>query len=327
VWLASDWRQLPFDQRLVAARKLRVLARALPADKEELVAILQSVRLVVAVTGDGVNDAPALQRADVGVAMGLRGTDIAKQASDIVLLDDNFRSLVRAVHWGRALFDNIQKFIQFQLTINLSALAIVFFGTLFGLTGEPGEPPLTVIQLLWINLIMDTFAVIALCLEPPAPEQMRRPPKGRTAPFITRSMWTSILTMSTFFTVVILALTTWLRHDGIYSLTDSATVFAVYVLLQVFNEINARSLQPKQSPLHGLLKNRAFIGVLTLIVVVQVIMTEIGGKIGAEVFRTAPLSFETWVLVVLGSSSALIFGEIVRLIRRQVAQNRPVSAA
>ena len=316
IWQAVDWRLLPFDQRLLAARKLRVLARALPADKEELVAILQSARLVVAVTGDGVNDAPALQRADVGVAMGLRGTDIAKQASDIVLLDDNFSSLVRAVHWGRALFDNIQKFIQFQLTINLSALAIVFFGTLFGLTGEPGQPPLTVIQLLWINLIMDTFAVIALCLEPPTPAQMDRPPKGRTAPFITRQMWTSILTMSTFFTVAILALTVWLRADGVYSLTDSAIVFSTYVLLQVFNEINARSLNPNESPLRGLFKNRAFMGVLALIVVVQVVMTQIGGRVGADVFRTAPLSAETWFLIVIGSGTALVFGEMVRFVRR-----------
>ena len=177
---------------------------------------------------------------------------------------------------------------------------------------------MTVIQLLWINLIMDTFAVIALCLEPPAPEQMHRPPKGRTAPFITRSMWISILTMSVFFTVVILGLTAWLRGDGNYNLTDSAIVFAAYVFLQVFNEINARSLTPILSPLVGLLKNRAFLSVLGVIVVIQVIMTQVGGKIGAEVFRTAPLSIETWVLIVLGSSTALIFGEIVRLIRRQM---------
>ncbi|MHB8627604.1 MAG: calcium-translocating P-type ATPase, PMCA-type [Aggregatilineales bacterium] len=325
-WLAADWRELPFERRQEIAQSLRVLARALPGDKEELVALLQEKRLVVAVTGDGVNDAPALQRADVGVAMGIRGTDIAKQASDIVLLDDNFRSLVRAVHWGRALFENIQKFIQFQLTINLSALAIIFFGTLLGITGEPGEPPLTVIQLLWINLIMDTFAVIALCLEPPTPDQMERVPKGRTAPFITRAMSTNIALMGMFFTVLILALTAWLRGDGDYSLTDSATVFSTYVFLQVFNEINARSLNPSHSPFQGLLRNRAFWAVIAVIVIGQVLMTQIGGPLGANVFRTAPLPLGTWALIIVGSSTALIFGELTRLIRNRMNPEKSAQA-
>jgi Ca2+-transporting ATPase len=210
--------------------------------------------------------------------------------------------------------------MQFQLTINLSALAIVFFGTLLGITGEPGDPPLTVIQLLWINLIMDTFAVIALCLEPPTPDQMKHPPKGRTAPFITRMMWTNIGLMSAFFTVAILALTAWLRGDGDFSLTDSATVFATYVFLQVFNEINARSLNPARSPLRGLFRNRAFWAIMIVIIVGQVIMTQIGGPIGANVFRTAPLSLGTWVLIILGSSTALIFGELTRILRTRIGR-------
>jgi len=321
VMLASDFRSLPLDQRRKAALNLRVLARAIPTDKEELVGLLQSERLVVTVTGDGVNDAPALQKADVGVAMGIRGTDIAKQASDIVLLDDNFRSIVRAVHWGRALFENIQRFIQFQLTINISALAIIFFSTLFGLTDAPGEPPLTVIQLLWINLIMDTLAVLALCLEPPTPEQMQQKPKGRTEPFITPAMWVNIGVMATLFTTIMLILIGLLHRDGVYSLSDSAIVFTTYVFLQVFNEINARSITPLRSAFQGILQNRVFIAIIILIAVIQVIITQMGGTVGAQVFRTTPLSLETWVLIILGSSTVLIVAEVSRRIRLWTARS------
>jgi Ca2+-transporting ATPase len=315
VVLANDFREMPPEQKRDAALKLRVLARAIPSDKEDLVQILENERLVVAVTGDGVNDGPALQRADVGIAMGIRGTDIAKQASDIVLLDDNFGSLVKAVHWGRALFENIQRFLQFQLTINISALAIVFFATLFGLTDQPGEPPLTVTQLLWINLIMDTLAVIALTQEGPSPEQMARKPKGRKDPFVTPAMRTNIVTMSVVFTLVMLALIAALHADGVFGVTDQAIVFATYVFFQIFNEINARSLDPRISPFRGLLKNRTFLYVILFIAAVQFLLTQAGGVVGLA-FRTTPLPLETWVLIIVGTSTALIFSEIFRLIRK-----------
>ncbi|HVO42403.1 MAG TPA: calcium-translocating P-type ATPase, PMCA-type [Aggregatilineales bacterium] len=315
VVLANDFRTMPPEAKRESALKLRVLARAIPSDKEDLVQILQAERLVVAVTGDGVNDGPALQRADVGIAMGIRGTDIAKQAADIVLLDDNFGSLVKAVHWGRALFENIQRFLQYQLTINVSALAIVFFATLLGLTDQPGEPPLTVIQLLWINLIMDTLAVIALIREPPIPEQMQRKPKGRTDPFVTPIMRTNIVAMSAFFTVVILGLIAALHTDGNFSVEDQTIVFTSYVFFQIFNEINARSLDPRISPFRGILKNRSFLSVIAFIGVVQFILVQSGGVIGLA-FHTTPLSLETWILIVLGASTAVLFSEILRLIRR-----------
>src|SRR6185295_8830244 len=160
VMTSRRFNELTDDELKANLPSLRVVARARPLDKYRLVKLLQEMGEVVAVTGDGTNDAPALKKADVGLAMGISGTEVAKEASKIVLLDDAFSTIVKAVHWGRSLYENIQRFIQFQLTINVSALTIAFLGPFFGV-----KPPFTVLQLLWINVIMDTFASIALCSE------------------------------------------------------------------------------------------------------------------------------------------------------------------
>jgi Ca2+-transporting ATPase len=200
--LSSDeFAQLSDDELRARLPALRVLARAKPLDKYRMVKLLQSQAQVVAMTGDGTNDAPSLKKADVGLAMGIAGTEVAKEASKIVLLDDAFSTIVKAVHWGRALYENIQKFIQFQLTINVSALAIALLGPFLGF-----KPPFTVLQLLWINVIMDTFAAIALCSEPPRPGLMRAPPKRRGESIVTRAMVGNILLTAGFFVVVMLAL-------------------------------------------------------------------------------------------------------------------------
>jgi Ca2+-transporting ATPase len=190
------------DQVKETLPRLRVLARARPLDKFRMVRLLQEQQQVVAMTGDGTNDAPSLKKADVGLAMGIAGTEVAKEASKIVLLDDSFATIVKAVHWGRALYENIQRFIQFQLTINVSALAIAFLAPL--LLGV--RPPFTVLQLLWINVIMDTFASIALCSEPPRAGLMRNPPKRKDESIVTRTMLNNILITGSFFVVVMLVL-------------------------------------------------------------------------------------------------------------------------
>src|SRR5207244_1260248 len=181
-----------------AAPQLKVLSRARPLDKLRLVRLLRESGEIVAVTGDGTNDAPALNHANVGLAMGKTGTAVAKEASDIILLDDSFRSIVNAIMWGRSLYENIQRFIVFQLTINVAALGIALLGPFIGI-----KLPLTVIQMLWVNLIMDTFAALALATEPPHWDVMRRPPRNPEAFIVSKSMAQHIFATGAGFLVLL----------------------------------------------------------------------------------------------------------------------------
>ncbi|EFJ50671.1 hypothetical protein VOLCADRAFT_88435 [Volvox carteri f. nagariensis] len=183
-----DFRKMAAQELLPLLPKLRVLARSSPEDKLTLVSMLKQQGEVVAVTGDGTNDAPALKESDVGLAMGIAGTEVAKEAADIVIMDDNFSSIVKSVLWGRSVFTNIRKFLMFQLTVNFVALVIAFFGAVID-----GHEPLNVLQLLWVNLIMDTMGALALATEDPNPELLLMKPYGRNENLITRIMWKHIL--------------------------------------------------------------------------------------------------------------------------------------
>jgi Ca2+-transporting ATPase len=167
--------------------KLQVLARSSPEDKRILVTRLKALGETVAVTGDGTNDAPALKAADVGFSMGISGTEVAKEASSIVLMDDNFTSIVTALKWGRAVNDAVQKFLQFQITVNITAVALAFITAMYN---PEGEPVLKAVQLLWINLIMDTFAALALATDPPTESILDRPPQGKSSPLVTLNVRT-----------------------------------------------------------------------------------------------------------------------------------------
>jgi Ca2+-transporting ATPase len=305
----------------VSARlpRLRVLARARPADKLRLVALFQDRGEVVAVTGDGTNDAPALRRADVGLAMGRTGTAVAREASAIVLLDDSFATIVRAVHWGRALYENIQRFLQFQLTINVSALAIALLGPVLGV-----RPPFTVLQLLWVNVIMDTFAAAALCSEPPRPGLMRRPPKRRGEAILTPVLRRTIAVTAGFFVVAMLGLLAalragWCRGPGGPSVAfpeltarQVAVFFTTYVFFQVWNQVNCRSLVPEVSGLRGLHRNPTFLAVTAVTLVGQVLIVTWFGP----AFAVEPLAPADWLAIAAGTSSVLAFAEVVRRLRR-----------
>jgi Ca2+-transporting ATPase len=318
----DEFARLSDEEALRILPRLRVLARALPGDKYRLVRLLQQQNHVVAMTGDGTNDAPALKKADVGLAMGLSGTEVAKEASKIVLLDDAFGTIVHGVLWGRALYENIQRFVQFQLTINVSALAIAFLGPFFGL-----RPPFTVLQLLWINVIMDTFAAIALCSEPPRWRLMEKPPKRRDESIVTREMLITIFGTATFFVVVMMTLLWGMKHYGWFAsgsgpnyepwdfaplnVRQVTIFFTVYVFFQVWNQINCRSLDPAESGLYRLFDNPQFLLIASLTVIGQLLIVTFGDGI----FHVEPLHWWDWLAIAAATATVLIFREVARHFR------------
>ena len=332
---------------------LRIIARARPLDKYRLVRLLQEMGEVVAVTGDGTNDAPALKKADVGLAMGIAGTEVAKAASKIVLLDDSFRTIVRAVGWGRSLYENIQRFLQFQLTINVSALAITFLGILL----FDVRAPFTVLQLLWINVIMDTFASIALCSEPPRDGLMLLPPKRRGDAIVTPAMRTTILLTAAFFVVVMLGLLLTMKGDpnhpgllagpgpwavevgptrssmeakdlvytgdNVWQTATGAAATVHFTVLQatlfftlyVFFQIwNEVNCRSLSPTVSGLSRLRDN-PVFLAIVGVTVVGQVLIVTFGHRLFQVQPLTAIEWVGIVAASASVVVFAEIVRRIR------------
>jgi Ca2+-transporting ATPase len=296
------FRSLSPEERVKVAQDLEVMARSEPMDKLLLVEALQKGGDVVAVTGDGTNDAPALKHADVGLSMGIAGTDVAREASDIILLDDSFASITNAVWWGRSLYENIQRFLLFQLTINIGACILLFIAPLLGYPA-----PFTITQILWINIIMDTLAAFALCSEIPHSGLMERPPISPDSPLITRFMWTSIIVMGAFFIATgLLQLST--GFIGGTTPQEIATVlFTAFVIAQVWNGFNCRALDGKMPPLFR--GNPTFFVVMGLIVVLQVLIVQFGGTI----FSTVPLPFEQWVRIAVLTASVLVVGLLIRV--------------
>ncbi len=294
----DEFRALDDRAAMAILPRLRILARAKPLDKLRLVTLLQRSGQVVAVTGDGVNDAPALQRADVGLAMGASGTDTAKEASDIILLDDSFSSITRAVLWGRSLYVNIQRFLIFQLSINLAALGLTLLSSLFGF-----PLPFTVLQMLWINLIMDSFAALALATEPPDPALMARPPRSPTSFIITPAMLSSILRFGGFCIVFFFGLLAWLARSGPVPDRHLTLFFSAFVLVQFWNLMNIRRWGLKGEGRAWLPENPWFLVILAVVLLGQILLVQFGGV----TFRTVPLASWDWVLLFAASSLTLLF--------------------
>ena len=291
-------------------------------DKKRLVEFLQKHNHVVAVTGDGTNDAPALKAAHVGLSMG-NGTSVAKEASDITIIDNSFRSIGRAVMWGRSLYQNIQRFILFQMTVNVVACLIVLVGAFYDT-----QSPLTVTQMLWVNLIMDTFAAMALASLPPNESVMRSKPRDRSAFIINKSMKWNILSIGLLFTFILLAFYYLFENYDVVSLfalvdTDIALqeqrglsayeislFFTIFVMLQFWNMFNARAIATGHSAFHEISSCRGFVSIVALIFFGQILIVELGGSM----FNVVSLSISDWLITVGATSLVLWIGEFVRLV-------------
>ncbi|XP_019214849.1 plasma membrane calcium-transporting ATPase 2 isoform X6 [Oreochromis niloticus] len=301
--------------------KLRVLARSSPTDKHTLVkGIIDSTmadqRQVVAVTGDGTNDGPALKKADVGFAMGIAGTDVAKEASDIILTDDNFSSIVKAVMWGRNVYDSISKFLQFQLTVNVVAVIVAFTGACI-----TQDSPLKAVQMLWVNLIMDTFASLALATEPPTESLLKRKPYGRNKPLISSTMTKNILGHGVYQLIIIFTLL--FVGEQIFDIDSGRNaplhsppsehytiIFNTFVMMQLFNEINARKIHGERNVFDGIFRNPIFCSIVFGTFAVQIVIVQFGGK----PFSCQPLDLEKWMWCVFLGLGELVWGQVIATI-------------
>lgn len=310
----DQWEALSDEEAYERAKDIRVMSRARPTDKQRLVAMLQKRGEVVAVTGDGTNDAPALHYAHVGLSLG-SGTSVAKEASDMTLLDDSFKSIANAVMWGRSLYRNLQRFLFFQLVVNVAALLLVLGGSVIGT-----EMPLTVTQILWVNLIMDTFAALALASLPPSHEVMKDKPRKASDFIINKSIGFGILFCGIVFFLVMFALLVYCerRGKGGVDVHELTMFFTTFVMIQFWNLFNAKALMSHHTAFRHFLKDKGMILVLVLVLVGQWIIVTFGG----EMFRTTPLSLHEWLLIVGSTSVVFWVGELWRAFKRMIAKRR-----
>ncbi|KAF9155129.1 hypothetical protein BG015_010923, partial [Linnemannia schmuckeri] len=318
-----EFRALSKVDQTEAVKRLQVLARSSPTDKTIVVRRLQELGEIVAVTGDGTNDGPALKMADVGFSMGITGTEVAKEASAIVLMDDNFSSILKSLMWGRAVNDSVRKFLQFQLTVNITAVVLSFISAV---ASDDNQSVLSAVQLLWVNLIMDTLAALALATEPPSPDVLKRYPTSKAAPLINFNMWKMILGQAIFQIAINLALLKYgaqlfhlpLNRDGKLDpenlLVLRTMIFNVFVFLQVFNELNCRRIDDTINVFKNVLNNKIFIIVQFIVLAGQILIVQWGG----QAFKTVPLTGQQWLLTVLIGSLSLPVGLFLRLLPAKV---------
>ncbi|WVR07270.1 calcium-translocating P-type ATPase, PMCA-type [Kwoniella sp. DSM 27419] len=308
------FRKLTDAERLEIVPRLQILARSSPEDKRLLVHTLKSMGEVVGVTGDGTNDGPALKLANVGFAMGIAGTEVAKEASDIILMDDSFKNIVLAIMWGRCVNDSVKKFLQFQISVNITAVVITFVSAV---ASDEEESVLTAVQLLWVNLIMDTFAALALATDPATMSSLDRKPDRKNAPLITVEMFKMILVQALYQIVVCLVLhfvglqILGLPHtnSGQNEAEIRALVFNCFVFCQIFNQLNCRRLDRKLNVLEGFFRNYYFMAIFLIMVGGQIAIIEVGGA----AFQVVRLNGRDWGITLVIGFLAIPLGALVRL--------------
>ena len=302
---AADIEKLTDEELKEALKKIQVIARSTPLVKMRVVKLLKEQGNVVAVTGDGINDAPAIKHADVGIAMGIAGTDVTKEASDMVLLDDSFSTIIKAVQWGRGIYENFKRFIQFQLTVNVSSVVVVICSILAGFSAT-----FTALELLWINIIMDGPPALTLGLEPIRPDLLKHKPTRRNENIISKKMLLRIFVNGIFISVIFM-----LQHFknflGAAPEEEATVLFTLFVLFQLFNAFNCRELD--DTPMFkNLLKNKLMLGVFLLVLILQGIITQFG----AAVFETVPLSAAMWGKMLLTAFTVIILNEGIKAVKR-----------
>ena len=322
-----EFRKMSNAEQRVIIPKLQVLARSSPDDKRKLVKRLKEMGETVAVTGDGTNDAPALKVADVGFSMNIAGTEVAKEASDIILMDDNFASIVLALMWGRAVNDAVRKFLQFQITVNITAVTLAFISAV---SNNQEQSVLTAVQLLWVNLIMDTMAALALATDPPTRTILDRKPDPKSAPLISVTMWKMVIGQAIYQLVVTLVLyfagKGMLGYDADpktqpklynYQHEDLQTlVFNTFVWMQIFNSLNNRRLDNRFNIFEGLLQNWFFIGIFFIMIGGQTIIVFVGGW---PAFQAVPQSGRNWAIALVLGAISIPIGIVVRLVPDELA--------
>ncbi|MCC8016467.1 MAG: calcium-translocating P-type ATPase, PMCA-type, partial [Clostridiales bacterium] len=302
---ANEIENMSDDELSERLPKISVIARSTPTVKMRIVKLLKQSGNVVAVTGDGINDAPALKNADVGIAMGISGTEVSKEASDIVLLDDSFATIVKAVEWGRNIYENFKRFISFQLTVNLASVVVVFVSILLGL-----KAPFNALELLWINIIMDGPPALTLGLEPNYSNLMNRLPVKRNESIISKAMFGRISAAGIYMSVIFLCqyLFNFLNAaDG----EQHTVLFTLFVLFQLFNAFNCRELN-SESIFKNFFKNKLMLLVVWCTFILQICIIQFGGAF----FGTVPLGLTMWIKLFLLSLSIIILTELVKLVIR-----------
>ncbi|MBZ9686800.1 calcium-translocating P-type ATPase, PMCA-type [Clostridium estertheticum] len=301
---------------------ISIVARSKPDTKMRIVIALQSNGEVVAVTGDGINDAPALTKADVGIAMGIAGTEVSKNAADIILTDDSFGTIVKGIKWGRGIYENFQRFIQFQITVNIIAFLTAILSVVFDF-----QMPFTTIQLLWVNIIMDGPPALSLGLEPVRDAVLNRKPTNRNASIITKQMMKSMITNAVCITLVIMIqmkfdiLGAGFPKEGVTGPNQMQTVlFALFAFSALFNAFNCREFGT-DSIIPSITKNTTFLKIITVTAVAQIFVTEVFAKF----FNAVSLSAGMWLKIIILSSLIIVVNELVKLgMRLFIKKNKQI---
>ena len=306
---AADIEAMSDEELSDALGRIQVIARSTPLAKMRVVKLLKARGNVVAVTGDGINDAPAIKNADVGIAMGIAGTEVTKEASDMVLLDDSFSTILKAVQWGRGIYENFKRFIQFQLTVNVSSVIVVVFSILAGF-----EAPFTALELLWINIIMDGPPALTLGLEPIRDDLFQHEPTRRDASILDRTMLFRIFANGIYISAIFMAQHFW-NFLGCAEGEKATVLFTLFVLMQLLNAFNCRELN-NVPMLRNMGNNKLMLGVFGLVLAMQFAITEFG----AAVFETVPLSAALWGKMLLCAVSVVVVDEAVKAVRRAMGR-------